>query len=146
VVPPKVQVGLAVKEMVKEAWEMIHSIWVSADKVNEVNIEKLRWEFDNITFKSDECVEEFTMRISPLANQLRLLTDGILDKKVVNNMLQSVLDHLKQVAISIETLLYLDALSIEEAAGHLQAVENHRKKKSAVPAQDVGGQLLLTKE
>jgi hypothetical protein len=146
VVPPKAQVGLAVKEMVKEAWEMIHSIWVSADKVNEVNIEKLRWEFDNITFKSDECVEEFTMRISPLANQLRLLTDGILDKKVVNNMLQSVLDHLKQVAISIETLLYLDALSIEEAAGHLQVVENRRKKKSAVPAQDVGGQLLLTKE
>jgi hypothetical protein len=43
----------------------------------------------------------------------------VLEKKVVKKMLQSVLDHLKQVAISMETLLILDALSIEEAAGHL---------------------------
>jgi hypothetical protein len=33
---------------------------------------------------------------------------------VMNNMLQSVPDHLKQMAISMQTLLDLDALSIEE--------------------------------
>jgi hypothetical protein len=55
-------------------------------------------------------------------------------------------DHLEQVAISMETLLDLDALSIEEAAGHLQAVENRRKKKAASSASDTGGQLLLTEE
>jgi hypothetical protein len=46
----------------------------------------------------------------------------------------------------METLLDLDALSIEEAAGHLQAVENRRRKKTVAPAQDAGGQLLLTEE
>jgi hypothetical protein len=50
-----------------------------------------------------------------LANQLRSLSDEISDKKVVKEMLQLVLDHLEQVAISIETLLDLDSLSIEEA-------------------------------
>jgi hypothetical protein len=34
-----------------------------------------------------------------------------------------MLDHLKQVAISMEMLLDLDALSIEEVAGHLHEVE-----------------------
>jgi uncharacterized membrane protein YgcG len=145
-VPPEMQAGLAVKETMKEAWEAIRSIRVGADKVKEANAEKLRREFNDISFKSGECVEEFAMRISSLANQLRSLGDEIPDKKVVKKMLQSVPDHLEQVAISMETLLDLDALSIEEAAGHLQAVENRRRKKTVAPAQDAGGQLLLTEE
>jgi uncharacterized membrane protein YgcG len=146
VVPLEMLAGLAVKETMKEAWEAIRSIRVDADKVKEANAEKLQWEFDDIAFKSGECVEEFAMQISSLANQLRSLGDEILDKKVMKKMLQSMLDHLEQVAICMETLLDLDALSIEEATGHLQAVENHRKKKSSVPAQDASGQLLLMEE
>jgi hypothetical protein len=145
-VPLEMQAGLAVKETAKEAWEAIHSIRVGANKVKEVNAEKLRREFDDIVFKSGECVEEFAMRISSLANQLRSLGDEVPDKKVVKKMLQSVPGHLEQVAISMETLLDLDALSIEEAAGHLQAVENRRKKKAASSVSDTGGQLLLTEE
>jgi hypothetical protein len=46
----------------------------------------------------------------------------------------------------METLLDLDSLSIEEAAGHLQAVENQWKKKVAPSTSDVGGQLVLMEE
>jgi hypothetical protein len=42
VVPPDMQAGLAMKEMAKEAWEVIRSIWVGVDKVKEANAEKLR--------------------------------------------------------------------------------------------------------
>jgi hypothetical protein len=56
-------VGLAVKVSAKEAWEAIQSIWVGIDKVKEANVEKLRCEFDDISFKSGECVEEFAQRI-----------------------------------------------------------------------------------
>jgi hypothetical protein len=96
-VPTEMQAGLAVKEIMKEAWEAILSMQVIADKLCQ--------EFDNISFKSTECVEEFAMHISSLANQLRSLGDEITDKKVVKQMLQSVPDHLEQVAISVETLL-----------------------------------------
>jgi hypothetical protein len=105
VVPLEMLAGLAVKETMKEAWEAIRSIRVDADKVKEANAEKLQWEFDDIAFKSGECVEEFAMQISSLANQLRSLGDEILDKKVMKKMLQSMLDHLEQVAICMETLL-----------------------------------------
>jgi hypothetical protein len=40
----------------------------------------------------------------------------------------------------------ISTLSIEEAARHLQAVENQMKKKTASPAKDGGGQLLLAEE
>jgi hypothetical protein len=46
----------------------------------------------------------------------------------------------------METLLDLDVLSIEEAVGHLQVVENFRKKKQASNGKEAGGQLLLTEE
>jgi hypothetical protein len=42
---------------------VIQSIRVGADKVKEVNAKKFCREFDNISFKPGECVEEFTMRI-----------------------------------------------------------------------------------
>jgi hypothetical protein len=145
-VPQEMQVGLAMKVSAKEAWEAIRSIWVGIDKVKEANAEKLRCEFDDISFKSGECVEEFAQRISGLANHLRSLGIDFSDKKVMKKMLQSIPENLEQVAISMETLLDLDSLSIEEAVGHLQAVENRRKKKTSRPAKDGGGQLLLTAE
>jgi hypothetical protein len=111
-VPSEMQVGLVVKETMKEACEAIRSIRVSVDKVKEANVKKLHREFDYIAFKSSECVEEFAMRVSSLANQLRSLGDEVPDKKVVKKMLQSMSDHLEQVAISMATLLDLDALSI----------------------------------
>jgi hypothetical protein len=92
--------------------------------VKEANTEKLCWEFDGISFYTGECVEEFALHISGLANQLRSLGDDISNKKVVKKMLQSVPEKLEHVAISVETLLDLDSLSIEEAVGHLRAVEN----------------------
>jgi hypothetical protein len=61
-------------------------------------------------------------------------------------MLQSVPDHLEQVAISMEILLDLDVLLIEEVAGHLQAVESHQKKKAVLSPSDTGRQLLLMED
>jgi hypothetical protein len=65
-------------------------------------------------------------------------------KEVVKKMLHSVPEKLEQVSISIETLLDLNSLLIEEAVGHLLAVE--QRKQSTTPAADTGGWLLLTEE
>jgi hypothetical protein len=50
-------------------------------------VETVPWEFDAIAFKPGECVEEFALHISSLANQLRSLGDNLSDKKVVKKML-----------------------------------------------------------
>jgi hypothetical protein len=46
----------------------------------------------------------------------------------------------------MEILLDLNKMSIEVAAGHLQAVESHQNKKQASTGKEVAGQLLLTEE
>jgi hypothetical protein len=54
-------------------------------------------------------------------------------------------EKLEQVAISMETLLDLNALSIEEVTSHLLVAEQ-RKKKGTAPVSNAEGRLLLTEE
>jgi uncharacterized membrane protein YgcG len=91
-------------------------------------------------------VEDFSFHISAMVNELHVLGDDITDKEVVKKMFHSVLEKLEQVVISMETLLDLNTLSIEEAAGHLRAVEQRRKQRSTSPVADASGRLLLTEE
>jgi hypothetical protein len=62
-------------------------------------------------------VEDFSLHIT--ANELWALCDEVTDKGMVKKMLHSVREKLEPVAISMETLLDLSCLSIEEVMGHL---------------------------
>jgi hypothetical protein len=48
------------------------------------------------------------------------------EKDVIKKLLQSILEHFEQVAISIETLLNLNSMRIIEATDHLHAVEERK--------------------
>ncbi|XP_062217702.1 uncharacterized protein LOC133917893 [Phragmites australis] len=144
-VPPEMQAGLARKDSAYDAWEAVKTIRVGVESVKEANAEKLRREFAEMAFKPSELVEEFTLRLQAVANQLRVLGDDVSDKAIVKRLLHSVPDHLEQVAISIETLMDLDIVSVEEVTGRLRAVEQ-RKKSTSAPVKDSSGRLLLTEE
>jgi hypothetical protein len=141
-VPEDMQVGLAQKESAADAWEAIRAVRMSGDKIKEANVDKLRHDFADLQFKPGECVEDFVLRIMAIANQLRALGDKVTEKEEIKKLLHSAPD-LEQVAISIEILLDLNLMTIEEATGHLHAVEE-RKKKTSSQAKD--GRLLLTEE
>jgi hypothetical protein len=74
-----------------------------------------------------------------------VLGDEIIDKEVVKKMLHPVLKKLEHDAISMETLIDLNSISIKEATGHPCAVEQ-RKKTATPPTADADRRLLLTKE
>ena len=72
------------------------------------------------------------------------LGGSISETEIVKKMLQVVHDHLEQVAISIETLLDVNDLTVEEVTGRLRNVE--QRKKNTISAVDKEGRLLLTEE
>jgi hypothetical protein len=92
--------------------------------VRDTNVEQLRKDFDNIQFKDGESVDDFSMWLTSLANNIAVLGGKITDTEpeIVNKMPHVVPKQLEQVVISIETLLDLDNLSMEEVAGHLRNV------------------------
>ena len=74
------------------------------------------------------------MRITGLANSITTLGGSISETKIVKKMLQVVPDHLEQVAISIEILLDMNDLTVEEVTERLRNIEQLRNKEKAEKA------------
>jgi hypothetical protein len=122
------------------AWEAIKRIHIGVQRVREANAQQLRLEFGALVWKEAEKAEDFANRITELTANLRTLGDNISDAEVVRKMLQVVPDHLTQVAVSIETLLDIKNISMEEVTGMLCAIKERRKPAAAHESQ---GRLLL---
>ncbi|CAD6337548.1 unnamed protein product [Miscanthus lutarioriparius] len=117
--------------------------------LREANTQHLLRQFGDIGFNEGESVDDFSLRIMSLANTIRTLGHDITDAQIVKKMLQVVPEHLEQIAYSIETLLDVNELSVEEVVGHLRAIEQRKKKPASAGASstaDKQGRLLVTEE
>jgi hypothetical protein len=101
----------------------------------------VRHEYELHTFHEGEGVEDFTMRLAWIVHQLAMLGDLELDDKVVLKYLRIARPRYRQLVLSIETLLDVSTLSIEEITGRLKAVKDDVVKGSAME-----GKLLLSEE
>nr|CAI44656.1 OSJNBa0061C06.6 [Oryza sativa Japonica Group] len=72
-VPADLLPVLAVKEMTKDAWDAIKTMRVGVNRVRKSKAQELRKQFDAIEFKEGESVEEFSIRLSWLVNNLAVL-------------------------------------------------------------------------
>ncbi|XP_072148569.1 uncharacterized protein [Setaria viridis] len=134
--------GLA-KKSAKEAWEAMEKIRLSVKRVKEANTQKLMKEFELVAFKEGESIDDFANHLNTLVAKLRDLGESMEDVRVVKKFLCVVPPRYHQIALSIETLLDLNTMSIEELVGRLSAAEDRASMEEIV---DRAGQLLLTQE
>jgi hypothetical protein len=88
------------KKSAKEACEAIKSMRLGVERVKEVNAQKLLSEFESISFKPGETIDEFVVRISKLATHLRSLGEKSFDDaRVVKKFLRVVPSKYDQVAV-----------------------------------------------
>ncbi|WVZ62734.1 hypothetical protein U9M48_012444 [Paspalum notatum var. saurae] len=143
-VPSELRSVLAVKKSAKEAWVVIKTMRQGVERVKAANAQKLLRQFENIRFKEGEAVDDFAMRISSLATNIRSLGEPLEEVRVVKKMLHVVPAAYKQIVLSIETLLDLNTLSLEELFGRLRATEEQLEDDG--PIVDKAGRLMLAKE
>jgi hypothetical protein len=106
----------------------------------------LHQEWENLTFKLGEDVNDFALCLNTLMQQLARYGDHDIDKdKAVEKFLRVVPKKYSQVTIPIEMLLDFSELSIEEVTGRLKAIDNHEQLASSEPVT-IGGKLLFTEE
>ncbi|KAM0916826.1 hypothetical protein ACQ4PT_009866 [Festuca glaucescens] len=141
--PPEMHCMLIGKGTAKAAWEAIRLQYQGGDRVRDSRLRRLRTEFETVTFKPNERIDEAAMQISNIAAALRSLGDIVDDEKVVRKFLSVVPTRFVQIAFSIETLLNPATLPVEEVVGHLRAVEEWL---DADQGGDASGQLLLTEQ
>src|SRR5438105_3266593 len=115
---------------------------VVLERVVESSAQRLRKEYDSLTFRDSEAVEDFALRLTGMVNQLEILGDPEPANKVVARYLRAAPSRFSQVVIAMETLLDLLTLTVEEVTGRLKAVED----REPPPTMIVGGKLYLTED
>jgi hypothetical protein len=122
-VPVEMLPTLRTKRSSRAAWEAIKTIRVGVERVRESKAQQLWREFAAIAWKEGESAEDFSIRISGLANNLRALGDDVADAVVVRKMLEVVPEHLEAIAVATEAFLDLNTVTVEEVTGRLRTVE-----------------------
>jgi hypothetical protein len=75
-VPPKMQGVTTSKAATKITWDALKKTHLDMDRVRQAKANTLRHEFDSLRFKDSEPIDEFSMCIINLVNQLEVLDVG----------------------------------------------------------------------
>ena len=115
--------------------------------MKEVNAQKLLAEFESISFKPGESIDDFAVRIAKLATDLKGLgEESVTDTRVMKKFLRVVPPRYNQVAVTIEMFCDLKTLSVEELVGRLRAAEDRFEPSTDQGTDKSKPSLLLTEE
>jgi hypothetical protein len=124
VVPSEMQFSLSMKRTAKEAWDAIAAARIGSDRARKTTLQALRKEWKNLAFKPGEDVDDFALRLNTLQQKMVQFGDDTYDEeRAIEKLFRCIPKKYKQIARSIESLLDLSAMSIEEAIGHLKVVD-----------------------
>jgi hypothetical protein len=90
---------LGSKKTIKEAGEVVMTMRLGADCVKDVNAQKLLKEFENISFKEGETIDDFGMRITDLLANHKSLGEMVEDTHVMKKFLHVVAPCFNQVVV-----------------------------------------------
>jgi hypothetical protein len=130
-VPPEMMATLASKGSAKGAWDALKTMSLGVARVRDARAGTLAKEFAAIRFKEGDTVDDFAIRLTGMVSQLALLGrvvaegDSVLPRRY------------GQIALSIETLVDLDTLSIDELVGSLKAAEERYALDHDITARQI---------
>lgn len=111
-VPTEMVPTLATKDSAKAEWEAVRTMRIGDERVRKSTAQNLSAEYEQIAFRDG--VEDFALRLSNIVQRLAILGDPKPDAKVVAKYLRVARPRYRQLVVSIETLLDINTLSIEE--------------------------------
>ena len=121
-VPVEYREPLGVRSSAKETWEAIVAMRVGSNHAKKAIAQLLKQEYANLKFKDGESVEAFSLCLQTLISKLRSHGVTIDEEEAMSMYLHSVPMKYIQITLSIETMLDLSTLTIEDMTGRLRAV------------------------
>jgi hypothetical protein len=145
-VPPEMQFSLSKKRTVKEVWDAIAAARIGSDRTLKATLQALHKEWENLAFKPGEDVDDFALRLNTLQQKMVQLGDDTYgEERAIEKLFRCIPEKYKQIVHSIESLLDLSMMSIEEAISHLKVVDGDEPQPLSGPIT-VNGKLHLTRE
>jgi gag-polypeptide of LTR copia-type len=100
-----------------------------ADRVKQVRLQTLRGELESMKMKESESVSDYITRVQVVVNQLIRNGEVLIDARVVEKILRSLIDNFENVVCAIEESKNLAKLTVDELVGSLEAHEQCKRKK-----------------
>jgi hypothetical protein len=142
----QMQFSLSKKRTAKEAWDAIAATRIDSDRAHKTMLQALRKEWENLIFKPGEDVDDFALRLNTLQQKMMQFGDDTYgEQRAIEKLFRCIPEKYKQIARSIESLLDLSTMSIEEAIGRLKVVDDDEPQPLS-GLITVGGKLHLTRE
>lgn len=143
-IPEDILLSIAEKETAKEAWEAVKVFCQGAERVKTARIQTLRSEFEAMSMKEGESLDDFCLKLNGLVTNIRTLGDEMAEEYVVKKVLRAMPQKFLQITSAIEQFGDLKTMSIEEVIGSLKAHEE--RLRGQLEASGGTNQLLLTEE
>jgi hypothetical protein len=97
--------------------------WISGERVHRATLQRLRGEWEGLTFKPGEQVEDFAMWMTNLMGEMARNGDTDLTEEcAVEKFLQSMPKRYAQIINSIETLLDFEQVTTKDVTRRLKSV------------------------
>jgi hypothetical protein len=142
----EMQFSLSQKWTAKEAWDAIAATRIGSNRVRKTTLQALCKEWENLAFKLGEDVDDFALRLNTLLQKMVQFGDNTYDEeRAIEKLFCCIPKKYKQIARSIESLLDLSTMTIEEAIGHLKVIDGDGPQTLSRPIT-IGGKLYLTRE
>lgn len=108
----------------RKMWEAIKTRHVGAERVKDARLQTLTADFDRLTMKETETIDEFAGRLSEISSKSAALGEEIEEPKLVKKFLKSLPQkkYIKIVA-ALEQVLDLKTTGFEDIVGRLKAYE-----------------------
>ncbi|KAL8117920.1 hypothetical protein AgCh_015707 [Apium graveolens] len=137
-IPEDILLSLAEKKMAKEACEAVKIMCQGAERVKKAKVQTLKAEFEGMSMKETESLDDFCMKLTGLVTNIRALGEEISESYIVKKLLRAVPSKFLQIASTLEQFGNLDTMTVEETVGSLKAYEERKEKEE--------GKILLIKE
>lgn len=101
-VPEDVLLTIAEKDTAREAWEAIKRMCMGAERVKEAKVQTLKGDFESLTMKETDQIDDFCMKLSGIVTNIRVLGETMEEASVVRKILRAVPDKFLQITSNIE--------------------------------------------
>ncbi|XP_074355672.1 uncharacterized protein LOC141695315 [Apium graveolens] len=139
---PEDMLSIADKTTSKGAWEAVKILSLGAEKVKTARAHTLKGEFEALSMKDTDQLDDFYMKLNGLVTNIRALGEKMEEAYIVKKLLRAVPSRFLQIASTIEQFGDLEGMSVEEVISSLKVLEERLSGRTEANQ----GQLLLTEE
>ncbi|XP_023636038.1 uncharacterized protein LOC111829953 [Capsella rubella] len=125
----------------KAVWDAIKTRNLGAERVKEARLQTLMVEFDRLTMKETDTIDDFVGKLSEISSKATSLGESIEETKIVKKFLKSLpMQKYIQISATLEQVLDLKTTSFEDIIGRIKTYEE--RISAAEVSQENQGKLM----